>query len=584
MDYNLLDEKWIPVLYRDGRYQRVGIRKALVEAGQIRQIAASNPMDNVALLRFLLAVLLWCKDDAKSALAALSDRSIGIHEGWLAKLDDNKTAFNLLGDDARFYQDASLKNKEARPIADLLVEFPGADSVNHMRYVIHGSYGFCPACCALGVLRLSVWAPANRYYPASVNPGTAAYIIAEMENLLLTLVANLPEAIAQANQAPWLSNTPPDSPGAVAYLAWRPRKLWLNIASKQGSCANCGRSGILVASLCNEGGWPTPTTDGQKFAKAVEAEFKKLGYSAKGKDQASRNVKKVVKNASLIRLCRMDKLRKACNAGNSPLTAAAQPPETDEHGMARMFHELILKNDEKAIKALTQNATADEQSQLGDGDTKTKKFWDTDPHMLRDGEAISLPGLSLDAAAHSSKFWRAALRLRGARTGKVIAIGPVVNKFTFQDATSVGVPNAATQTRAKLTDVGSNKLRDLLKQATPNPDRQHPEINAALVTLIPDTEARIRATLNEMDATADDTKFLHEIYGPLVERVVTSTTCGSPLRRREVMRLTESALEQALRKIASNQKQASSTNDNSQANEAKAAKPKRRRKKRETGT
>jgi hypothetical protein len=50
MNYNLLDEKWIPVLYRDGRWDRVGIRKALEDAGKIRQVAASNPMDSVALL------------------------------------------------------------------------------------------------------------------------------------------------------------------------------------------------------------------------------------------------------------------------------------------------------------------------------------------------------------------------------------------------------------------------------------------------------------------------------------------------------------------------------------------------------
>jgi len=48
MTYNLLDEKWIPVLYRDGRYERVGIRKALADAGRIRQIAASNRMERVA--------------------------------------------------------------------------------------------------------------------------------------------------------------------------------------------------------------------------------------------------------------------------------------------------------------------------------------------------------------------------------------------------------------------------------------------------------------------------------------------------------------------------------------------------------
>lgn len=60
MNFNLIDERWIPVLLADGRYERVGIRTALSQAGRIRQIAASNPMDNVALLRFLLAVVVWC--------------------------------------------------------------------------------------------------------------------------------------------------------------------------------------------------------------------------------------------------------------------------------------------------------------------------------------------------------------------------------------------------------------------------------------------------------------------------------------------------------------------------------------------
>lgn len=60
-DYNLLEEAWIPVLWNDGRAGRVGIRQALMQAGRIRQIAASNPMDRLAILRFLLALLYWCK-------------------------------------------------------------------------------------------------------------------------------------------------------------------------------------------------------------------------------------------------------------------------------------------------------------------------------------------------------------------------------------------------------------------------------------------------------------------------------------------------------------------------------------------
>jgi len=82
MPFNLLTEAWIPVLWIDGQPGRVGIRDALTRAGMIRQIAASNPMDNVALLRFLLAVLHWCKSTRTEGDIALEDAE-GIPEEWL---------------------------------------------------------------------------------------------------------------------------------------------------------------------------------------------------------------------------------------------------------------------------------------------------------------------------------------------------------------------------------------------------------------------------------------------------------------------------------------------------------------------
>ena len=45
MTFNLVGENWIPVLYADGRAERVGIRKVLTDARSIRQISASNPME-----------------------------------------------------------------------------------------------------------------------------------------------------------------------------------------------------------------------------------------------------------------------------------------------------------------------------------------------------------------------------------------------------------------------------------------------------------------------------------------------------------------------------------------------------------
>ncbi len=560
LQFNLLVRPWIPVLWTDGRFSRLGIQEALTRSGEIRQIAASNPMDRVALLRFLLSVLMWCRENARSSLAAWDQSSAGIPETWLARLKEHDAAFNLLGDGKRFYQDESLKGSKPRPIADLLVEFPGADSMNHMRHVVHdGSYGFCPACCTMGILRLSVWAPANGSYPASVNPGSAAYALIDGKNLLDTLFANLPETNPQADQASWLGNSPPDSPDVVARLAWRPRKLWLNVGSEIGPCANCGSFDQLITSLCNDRGWETPTTSSQDFAKLVETEFKQLGYSAKGKDPASKNARKVLRMASVIRKCRMDDLRKACSQGNPQPQAAAPTIQTEEQQVARLFHQLISTNDEsaqKAIKALTKAPNKVEQKSLGAEDTRAKKFWDADPHLLVDGEPISLPGLGADVAVHASNFWRDALRLQRGEVGRVTVIGPVVKKFVFQDATSVALPDAsaAVNGRASLSADCNGGLGGLLKQVTLNPNRQHPEIGSALRLLTPDAEAQIRDQLSRSNAPAGDdaaepAAFLRDLFEPVVEQVITSVTPGSPLRRYAARNRARNLLNEQIRAL-----------------------------------
>ena len=479
-DYNLLDEKWIPVLYNYGRVERVGIWKVLTEARKIRQLAASNPMDRVAMLRFLLAVLMWCKEDARSSLEALDKHNPGIPEewlakpgipeDWLAKLEENKAAFNLLGEGKRFFQDESLKGKEHRPVGDLLVEFPGADSVNHMRHVVHKDYGLCPACCAMGILRLSVWAPANRYYPASVNPASAAYALIEGKNLFHTLCANLPETNPKTDQAPWLVSEQPESPDAVATLAWRPRKLWLSIAENGGSCAYCGQTGMLVKNLCIERGWSTPVTRGQEFAKDVLSEFQKLSgdYRAKKTDKR-KQADKVVNSAAVIRMCRMSALSQAdCNAAEAPKN------ERDAAKIARIFDQLFRAHNLKAIKELTKKPTEEEQRRLDQEDRQQKKFWIKDPHLLKQAEPIRLPDLKEDVALHSSRFWRDALRLQQRQAGKVTAVGPIVNKYTFQDCVSITFPDTSEEVkrRAELSAACSGTMRVLLTRKIHENEKQ----------------------------------------------------------------------------------------------------------------
>jgi hypothetical protein len=471
----------------------------------------------------------------------LDEKNSNIPVSWLTKLNDNRDAFNLLGDGQRFYQDKSLKGGK-HPIGLLLGEFPGADSVNHIRHVEHNcSYGFCPACCAMGILRFSVWAPANAHYPSSVNPASAAYAFVEGKNLFQSFIANLPETNLQADLAPWLVVGQPSSPDAVTRLAWRPRKLWLNSGSENGYCENCGNFGALIFDMGFKKGWATPTTSGQDFSKAVEKEFQELQeFGSLTKVQ-----EKVAKLATLISKCRMADLRAASGLSLPQPQTSAPTTMTDAREIAHLFHQLILKDDEssqKAIKALTKEPTEAELKDIEGEDLQKKKFWGGDPHLLRDVEAILLPKLKKDVAEHS-KFWREALNLRGDRLemdGKVTAIGPVVNDFIFHDAVAITLPNLSDTIKklAELSKALDDYLPSLFISLTGAQQwRNFKNEKEFFKLLTPNVEAKIRERLSRIkpstDANATEASFLRETYAPTVEQVIASVTPGSPLRRRD---------------------------------------------------
>lgn len=232
--------------------------------------------------------------------------------------------------------------------------------------------------------------------------------------------------------------------------------------------------------------------------------------------------------------------------GAADTAAAAPNPEPDEQKIARVFHQLFTAGNHQAIKELTKKATKEEAAVLSGSDTQVKKFWDKDPHLLKDAEALSLPDLNMDAGVQASRFWRDALRLRGQRQGKVSAIGPVVNKFTFQDATSVSVPNKAANQRVERSASIREGLGRLVKYTTPNRDRVHSEIHAATVLATPDVETRVQAAL--MSKSGDEI-LLREIYEPVVEQIVASTTKGSPLRRRAAKEHAKALLNKKIKEL-----------------------------------
>jgi len=249
--YNLLEEEWIPVLWSNGTFSRVGIRTALLEAGRIRQIAASNPMDRVAMLRFLLALLYWCRGNPPNGESTISRESFPA--GWFTKLDENRDCFNLLGDGKRFYQDRYAQR--SRPSTDLIQEIPTGNNFWHFRHSTDNKDGLCPACCAMGLLRLPLFSVSGLpNLMAGINGIPPLYVMILGTSLLNTLSRNWMQ-LGQLGDPAWVQpDIRPASSEAVPLLTGLTllsRRVWLHKPSvPAGKCGGCGAEKLALIRTC----------------------------------------------------------------------------------------------------------------------------------------------------------------------------------------------------------------------------------------------------------------------------------------------------------------------------------------------
>ncbi|MEW6403517.1 MAG: type I-E CRISPR-associated protein Cse1/CasA [Chloroflexota bacterium] len=264
-NFNLLEEDWIPILRTDGTFRRVGIRTALIEAGSIRQIAASNPMDRVGILRFLLALLYWCKGSPPEDLQARPEDSFPSH--WFSKLDENNDCFNLLGERKRFYQCASFRSAGSpkKLSANYLIhEIPTGTNSWHFRHSTDKVDGLCPACCATGLLRLPLFATSGgRGKPPGINAKPPVYVIPTGVSLAATLrlswwsVSNLgtPSWEDFCHLLPQEGDVP-----LLVGLTWLPRRIWIDDpAMPEANCMLCGNRSTLIRQCVFEGIGSTKT-------------------------------------------------------------------------------------------------------------------------------------------------------------------------------------------------------------------------------------------------------------------------------------------------------------------------------------
>ena len=243
------------MLFRDGRYERLGITDTLTRAHEIRQVAASNPMDRVAVLRFLLALLYWCKGNPPR------DAQTQLHEPlpstWFTALTAHRGVFELFGSGKRFYQYGGLGKKKPLSVNSLIHEVPTGTNINHFRHSIDGEDGLCPACCALGLIRLPLFTTqGGQGKRPGVNFKPPIYLIPAGDNLAETLRLSWMQ-IKNLGAPIWNRDTyhiPID--GEILFLealTALPRRVWLRNPDIEDRCISCGRFTDLVRECDFEG-------------------------------------------------------------------------------------------------------------------------------------------------------------------------------------------------------------------------------------------------------------------------------------------------------------------------------------------
>ena len=251
MNYNLLDEPWIPVLSNDGHFHRWGLLDVLKQTDRVQQFASSNPMDRVALLRLFLAILYWTRGNPPEADRAQPTELFPV--ATLTPLNERRESFNLLGDDKRFYQFHTLGAEvDSGSAAGYLIhEVPTGTNPWHFRHTTDNQDGLCPACCAMGLVRLPAFTTiGGRGWTTGVNGTPPIYAIPKGATLGETLARSW-RPVPSLGVPAWIE---PDAglpkEGEIPILTgltWLPWRVWLGEPGSEALvCANCGRQGPTI--------------------------------------------------------------------------------------------------------------------------------------------------------------------------------------------------------------------------------------------------------------------------------------------------------------------------------------------------
>jgi CRISPR system Cascade subunit CasA len=285
MQFNLIDEQWIPVLRRDGSSDRIAPHEVTKGFAENPVVALDAPRAdfNGALIQFLIGLIQTVAAPVRASEWRDKLEEPPSPDELKAAFASARKAFELGGDGPRFMQDFSELEVKDGGIDGLLIDMPGESTKRHNKdhFVKRNSVdGMCPSCCATALFTMQTNAPAGGagFRTSLRGGGPLTTIIAgdEGHSALWQLVwLNVLEhnsfqnlcgnpAEKASNKFPWLAHTrtseqksgvestPEISHPAVLFWGM-PRRIRLNLKDvRSGVCDTCGAKSTTLITQYKE--------------------------------------------------------------------------------------------------------------------------------------------------------------------------------------------------------------------------------------------------------------------------------------------------------------------------------------------
>lgn len=199
--FNLVDEKWIPCGWRDGRADELGLLETLASAHEIREVFDPSPLVTAALHRLLLAILHrnFGPASVEEWRAMWEAKPRGFNKEVLKRyFDDWRSRFDLFDEEHPFYQFPGLDKlvNKRTPLKRLAFEYAVQNNptlFDHSSDAIRPA--FPPKMAARWLLANQAFAPtagkSSTIHTKDSPWSRGAVILVNGDNLFETLMLNL---------------------------------------------------------------------------------------------------------------------------------------------------------------------------------------------------------------------------------------------------------------------------------------------------------------------------------------------------------------------------------------------------------